>query len=1055
MFTVARVFAPDYSPSDLAALRQDITHNYAVEENAWLARLLEQLPASGPDMAHLESQARRLVTRVREQSDGGDGIDAFLQQYSLDTQEGIILMCLAEALLRIPDSHTADELIKDKLSGADWARHFRQSDSTLVNASTWGLMLTGRIVRMDKKLDGNPANVLSRMINRLGEPVVRSAMYAAMKIMGKQFVLGRTIGEALKASRKSREQGYTHSYDMLGEAAMTAADAEKYRADYASAIAAVGNEKLNHPEVPRPSISIKLSALHPRYEEANRARVLSELYATVEGLLQTARKLDVFITIDAEEMDRLELSLDLFEKLYRSDVNQGWGGLGLVVQAYSKRALPVLCWLTALAREQGDEIPLRLVKGAYWDSEIKHSQQAGLDGYPVYTRKAGTDVAYLVCARYLLSAATEGAIYPQFATHNAHTVVAVLNMAGERRFEFQRLHGMGEELYDAVLTENPGLHCRIYAPVGAHKDLLPYLVRRLLENGANTSFVHKLVDPDTPIDTLITHPVTSLRECRSLANDRIPLPRNIFADRKNSAGINLNIAATRTPLFHTLEQLAGKQWQAAPLVAGKTVSGEQRPVLSPQNTAQQVGTVVFADKTTVEQAITHAENAFKGWRDTQVETRAAALEKLADLLEANSAEFISLCAREAGKLLQDGIDEVREAVDFCRYYANEGRRLMAEPVKLPGYTGELNLLQAQGRGPFVCISPWNFPLAIFLGQVSAALITGNTVLAKPAEQTSLIAHRAVTLAHEAGIPGDVLQLLPGDGASVGAALTADPRIAGVCFTGSTDTARLINQTLASRDGAIVPLIAETGGQNAMIVDSTALPEQVVRDVLRAAFQSAGQRCSALRVLYLQDDIADRVLELLEGAMQELSVADPALWSTDVGPVIDADAQSGLQEHLDAMKAAGHRIIAEAPMPEACANGFYIRPTALEIGGIGELEKEQFGPILHVARFRAKDIDKVIDDINATGYGLTLGVHSRNESFAAQVASRIEAGNVYINRDQIGAMVGVQPFGGRGLSGTGPKAGGPHYLARFITEKTITNNTTAIGGNATLLSLGEG
>lgn len=1055
MFTVANVFASDYSPSDLAALRQDITRNYAVDESAWLARLLEQIPAAGPEMAQLTEQARRLVTQVRKESDGGDGIDAFLQQYSLDTQEGIVLMCLAEALLRIPDSHTADELIKDKLSGADWAKHFRQSDSTLVNASTWGLMLTGRIVRMDKKLDGNPANVLSRMINRLGEPVVRSAMYGAMKIMGKQFVLGRTISEALKASRKSREQGYTHSYDMLGEAAMTAADAEKYRADYASAIAAVGAEKLNNPDVPRPSISIKLSALHPRYEEASRERVLTELYATVLGLLETARKHDVFITIDAEEMDRLELSLDLFEQLYRSHVNKGWGGLGLVVQAYSKRALPVLCWLTALAKEQGDEIPLRLVKGAYWDSEIKHSQQAGLDGYPVYTRKAGTDVAYLVCARYLLSDATDGAIYPQFATHNAHTVVAILNMAGERRFEFQRLHGMGEELYDAVLAENPDRCCRIYAPVGAHKDLLPYLVRRLLENGANTSFVHKLVDPDTPVDHLITHPVTSLRACQSLANDNIPLPRHIFADRNNSAGINLNIAASREPLFERLSELAGKQWQAAPLVAGKPVTGEKRPVLSPQNTGRQVGEVVFADKATVKQAVAHAEKAFKGWRDTPVDSRVQALEKLADLLESHSAEFISLCTREAGKLLQDGIDEVREAVDFCRYYANEGRKLTGEPTKLPGYTGELNLLQAQGRGPFVCISPWNFPLAIFLGQVSAALVTGNTVLAKPAEQTSLIAHLAVTLAHQAGIPKDVLQLLPGDGALVGAALTEDPRIAGVCFTGSTDTARRINQTLASREGAIVPLIAETGGQNAMIVDSTALPEQVVRDVLRAAFQSAGQRCSALRVLYLQEDVAERVLDILKGAMQELSVADPALWSTDVGPVIDADAQKGLQAHLDAMKAAGHKIIAEAPINNVCASGFYIRPTAIEIGSISELSKEQFGPILHVVRFKAKDIDRIIDDINATGYGLTLGVHSRNESFAAHVAKRIEAGNVYINRDQIGAMVGVQPFGGRGLSGTGPKAGGPHYLTRFITEKTITNNTTAIGGNATLLSLGEG
>ncbi|MFP2768706.1 bifunctional proline dehydrogenase/L-glutamate gamma-semialdehyde dehydrogenase PutA [Oceanisphaera sp. KMM 10153] len=1055
MFTAATVFAPGYAPKDLPSLRQDITRNYIVDENTYLAALLEQVPATRQSLAQINEQARRLVARVRSESDGGDGIDAFLQQYSLDTQEGIILMCLAEALLRIPDSHTADELIKDKLSGADWARHFRQSDSTLVNASTWGLMLTGKIVRMDKKLDGNPANVLNRMINRLGDPMVRSAMYAAMKIMGKQFVLGRNIKEALKASRKSRDLGYTHSYDMLGEAAMTAADAEKYRADYANAINTVGAEKLNNPRVPRPSISIKLSALHPRYEEANRERVLTELYGTVLGLLEQARKLNVFITIDAEEMDRLELSLDLFESLYRSDINQGWGGLGLVIQAYSKRALPVLCWLTALSRSQGDEIPVRLVKGAYWDSEIKLCQQTGIDGYPVYTRKAGTDVSYLACARYLLSDATEGAIYPQFATHNAHTVVSVMAMAGERNFEFQRLHGMGEELYNAVLAENPGLNCRIYAPVGAHKDLLPYLVRRLLENGANTSFVHKLVDPNTPIETLITHPLTSLEEQGSLANDKIPLPLAIFSDRKNSQGLNMNIEGIRAPFFNALDELATKAWQAGPIVGGKTLtSGAANAVLSPQDHSRQVGQVYFADKATTELAVGKAQAAFKGWRNTPVEIRAQALEKLADLLEEHQDEFISLCTREAGKLLQDGIDEVREAVDFCRYYAVEARTLM-EPKKLPGYTGELNLLFAQGRGPFVCISPWNFPLAIFLGQIAAALATGNTVLAKPAEQTSLIAHLAVTLAHQAGIPTDVLQLLPGDGATVGATLTADPRIAGVCFTGSTDTAMLINQTLAKRKGAIIPLIAETGGQNAMIVDSTALPEQVVRDVVRAAFQSAGQRCSALRVLYLQDDIAERVLEILKGAMNELSVADPALWSTDVGPVIDQDAQAGLDAHLSKMQAAGKKIIAQTLLGKGCDQGFYIQPTALEIASIGELEKEQFGPILHVVRFKAKDIDQVINDINNTGYGLTLGIHSRNESFAEYVAQSIDAGNAYINRDQIGAMVGVQPFGGQGLSGTGPKAGGPHYLTRFITEKTITNNTTAIGGNATLLSLGEG
>ncbi|GGB35252.1 bifunctional protein PutA [Oceanisphaera marina] len=1054
MFTVAAAFAPRYAPSDLKALRQAITQHYIVDENTHLAALLEQVPSTRQALAQVQEQAHQLVTRVRKESDGGDGIDAFLQQYSLDTQEGIILMCLAEALLRIPDSHTADELIKDRLSGADWAKYFRQSDSTLVNASTWGLMLTGKVIRMDKKLDGNPANVLNRMINRMGEPMVRSAMYAAMKIMGKQFVLGRDIKEALKASRKARQQGYTHSYDMLGEAAMTAADADKYYQDYANAITAVGGESLVNSSVPRPSISIKLSALHPRYEEANRERVLTELKATVLKLLELARKLNVFVTIDAEEMDRLELSLDLFESLYRDPVNQGWGGLGIVIQAYSKRALPVLCWLTALAREQGDEIPLRLVKGAYWDSEIKHCQQSGIDGYPVFTRKAGTDISYLACARYLLSDATQGAIYPQFATHNAHTVVSVMAMAKQRDYEFQRLHGMGEELYNAVLAEHPEVNCRIYAPVGAHKDLLPYLVRRLLENGANTSFVHKLVDPKTPIDTLVTHPRDTLAEYDSLANDRIPLPLAIFPDRVNSRGLNMNIEGIRAPFFSALDKLNDKHWQASPLVGGKAVtSGTPTTVFSPQDHEQTVGKVYFADKATVEQAVGISRAAFADWRNTPVEARAQALEKLADLLEAHQADFISLCTREAGKLLQDGIDEVREAVDFCRYYANEARTLMI-PRILPGYTGEHNQLLAQGRGPFVCISPWNFPLAIFLGQVSAALVTGNTVLAKPAEQTSLIAQLATTLAHQAGIPPEVLQLLPGDGATVGAALTADPRIAGVCFTGSTDTAMAINQTLAQRKGAIIPLIAETGGQNAMIVDSTALPEQVVRDVVRAAFQSAGQRCSALRVLYLQEDIAERVLEILKGAMNELSVADPALWSTDVGPVIDEGAQAGLMKHLTAIQAAGNTLIAQTPLGEGCNNGWYIQPTALEIASIGELAKEQFGPILHVVRFKAQDIGKVIDEINNTGYGLTLGIHSRNASFADDIAQRVNAGNIYINRDQIGAMVGVQPFGGQGLSGTGPKAGGPHYLTRFITEKTITNNTTAIGGNATLLSLGE-
>lgn len=1078
MFTVAKIFTASSQPHDLSELRQAISAQYSVDENAYVAELMAEV---APDSTELKAKAKRLISRVRgtanvdknadhnvSDSDHKNGIksaskslDAFLQQYSLSTQEGIILMCLAEALLRIPDRHTQDALIKDKLSGADWAPHFRQSDSALVNAATWGLMFTGKVLQLDDNIDGHPASLLNRMVNRLSEPVVRSSMLAAMKIMGKQFVLGRDIKEALKASRKDRDQGYAHSYDMLGEAALSAADADHYYQAYADAISALGEIKLNNDAVPRPSISIKLSALHPRYEEANRERVLSELFSTVLKLLEQARALNVYVTIDAEEMDRLELSLDLFAQLYHHPVNQGWGGLGLVVQAYSKRALPVLMWLAALAREQGDIIPLRLVKGAYWDSEIKHSQQAGLEAYPVFTRKAATDVSYLVCARYLLSAACQGALYPQFATHNAHTVVIIQAMAAEHTvagipiFEFQRLHGMGEELYHTVLAEDPQLNCRIYAPVGAHKDLLPYLVRRLLENGANSSFVHQLLDPKTPIDSLIQHPLDRLAEVESLANNLIPLPLAIFSDRINSRGLNLNIGSQRAPLFQALAQLANKQWQATPLLFKQSSAPlTLQPVLSPQDNQQTVGQIVMASPAQATQAVTSAQAAFVAWRNRPVNDRAQMLERLADLLEAHSVEFISLCTREAGKLLQDGIDEVREAVDFCRYYANEGRRLMT-PLLLPGYTGERNTLQTQGRGVFICISPWNFPLAIFIGQVSAALVTGNTVVAKPAAQTCLTAHLATQLAHQAGIPKDVLQLVLGDGASIGQALIADPRIAGACFTGSTATAQHINRTLAQRSGAIIPFIAETGGQNAMIVDSSALPEQVVRDVVRAAFQSAGQRCSALRVLYIQTDISQRVLTLLSGAMAELKVGDPALWSTDVGPVIDAQAHTKLAQHLQQMQAAGKVMIAQTPLSTSGDHGYYIQPSALTIDSLKELHEEHFGPILHVIPFKAAELEQVIDDINNSGYGLTLGIHSRNERFAQYIASRANVGNIYINRDQIGAMVGVQPFGGQGMSGTGPKAGGPHYLTRFITEKTITNNTTAIGGNAGLLSLGEG
>ncbi|WKE64758.1 bifunctional proline dehydrogenase/L-glutamate gamma-semialdehyde dehydrogenase PutA [Gallaecimonas kandeliae] len=1053
MFNASQVVAPDFQVPSLDDLRQVITDNYAVDEESYLTELLKLVPKDEEQTAAITAETERLVTKIRSRHDAGEGIQAFLQQYSLDTQEGIILMCLAEALLRIPDPDTADALIKDKLSGADWARHFNQSESLLVNASTWGLMLTGKVITMDKRLDGSPANLLNRMITRLGEPVVRKAMYAAMKIMGKQFVLGRTIGEALKNSRKSRKMGYTHSYDMLGEAALTGADAKKYFDDYSNAIAALGAAQYDESEAPRPTISIKLSALHPRYDVQNLDRVRTEMVDIVRKLVEKARAANVGLQIDAEEADRLEISLDIFEAVYRSEAAKGWGNFGLVVQAFSKRALPVLLWLTRLGREQGDLIPVRLVKGAYWDTEIKLCQAAGLEGYPVYTRKASTDASYLACARFLLSEHTQGVIYPQFASHNAQTVIAIKTMAAGRPFEYQRLWGMGDELYDTVLEENKGQNVRIYAPVGSHKDLLPYLVRRLLENGANSSFVHKLVDPKTPVSSLATHPLKTLAAAPSLANHKIPMPAAIYGTRKNSGGINLHIQSEAKPFFDALEPFKAKQWQAAAIVGGKDVAGEAQQVLSPQNHEDTVGTVAFASEATVKAALDSAHAAFPAWCRTNVEDRAKALEKFADLMEEHRAELIALVTREAGRILQDGIDEVREAVDFCRYYAQQARKMFNGAEVLPGPTGELNELYSQGKGVFVCISPWNFPLAIFVGQVAAALATGNTVLAKPAEQTCLVAYRAIQLALEAGIPANVLHFLPGTGATVGAALTSDDRIAGVVFTGSTATAKAINKSLADHDGAIKTLIAETGGQNAMIVDSTALPEQVVKDVIGSAFTSAGQRCSALRVLYVQADVADRILELLKGAMQELVVADPWHYKTDIGPVIDHKAKALLEEHLEALKGFA-KPIATAPMTAETAKGSFVVPTAVEISGIEQLHKENFGPILHVVRFQAEELDKVIDAINGTGYGLTLGVHSRNEGLALAIADKANVGNCYINRNQIGAMVGTQPFGGQGLSGTGPKAGGPHYLYRFVTEKTRTNNITAVGGNATLLTLGE-
>ncbi|NMT64616.1 bifunctional proline dehydrogenase/L-glutamate gamma-semialdehyde dehydrogenase PutA [Marinobacter orientalis] len=1054
MFHASKVLEPAFQEQPRSFFWQAIAASYAVDETRYLNELIPLARSDTAEHRAVTETATALIRKVRDQHDSVHMVDALLQEYSLDTEEGILLMCLAEALMRIPDKYTADALIQDKLSDADWTRHVGRSESTLVNASTWGLLLTGRVVKMDKRLDGSSSRIWRRLVRRSGEPVIRSAMYQAMAIMGKQFVLGRDIGEALSNAREYRDMGYTCSFDMLGEAAMTRDAAGRYLKDYMEAIESVGNDAFPDSKT-APSVSIKLSALHPRYEVSQQGRVLKELYSTLVHLLTFAREKKVSITIDAEEMDRLEISLKLFEKLFTSPVAKGWGGFGLVVQAYSKRALPVLCWLTKLAKERGDEIPVRLVKGAYWDTEIKICQQLGLEGYPVFTRKEGTDTSYLACLRFLLSNYTEGALYPQLASHNAHTVASVLVMARNkgRRIEFQRLHGMGDALYRSILEDND-IPVRIYAPVGAHKDLLPYLVRRLLENGANSSFVHRLVDAATPVDALVQNPVQVLQGYDSLPDDRIPLPADIYGnERRNSRGVNIGVAVHLDPLLHRLGQWAKTRWQAAPVIGGeKRREGECREIHAPYDSFQQVGHVYWATAIQTAEALDLANKGFVRWRERPVEERANCLKRYADLLEANMEELMAICCREAGKTMQDGVDEVREAVDFCRYYALQGRVRFADAIALPGPTGESNELYMEGRGVFLCISPWNFPLAIFTGQIMAALVAGNAVIAKPAEQTSLVAYRAFELMLEAGFPPDVIQFLPGDGATIGGNLIPDPRVAGVAFTGSTQVAHMLNRALAQREGAIVPLIAETGGQNAMIVDSSALPEQVVRDVIQSAFTSAGQRCSALRVLYIQKDVAERTEALLAGAMQELSVGNPEWHCTDVGPVIDQKAQASLEAHLSELDRSA-RLVSQTPLPESACSGHFVPPSAYAIASIAELKAEHFGPVLHIVRYTAEKLDDVIEEINAAGYGLTLGIHSRSESTAAYIERRVKVGNTYVNRDQIGAVVGVQPFGGRGLSGTGPKAGGPHYLLRFATERTRTVNTTAAGGNASLLSLG--
>jgi RHH-type proline utilization regulon transcriptional repressor/proline dehydrogenase/delta 1-pyrroline-5-carboxylate dehydrogenase len=998
------------------ALREAITRATRVPEADAVRALLPEATLTEAQRGRAQALARELAAKVRDERRDATGADALMHAFALSSDEGIALMCLAEALLRIPDTATADALIRDKISHGDWRAHAGSSDSMFVNAACWALLVTGKLVA-EAPDAGTLSRALSGALARVGEPAVRAAMRAAMRFLGEQFVLAETVEDALERARLREAEGYRYSYDMLGEAALTAEDALRYHEAYAAAMHAIGRSAHRRGVVEGPGLSVKLSALHPRYARAQHARVMRELLPRLESLAMLAMRYDVGLAIDAEESDRLDLSLDVFEALARKPALASWTGLGLVVQSYLKRAPQVVDWTLALARETQRRFMVRLVKGAYWDGEIKRAQVGGHADYPVFTRKAHTDIAYLACARRLLD--RRDLVYPQFATHNAATLAALLELAGDREgFEFQCLHGMGESLYDHLVgPQTPRLPCRIYAPIGTHETLLAYLVRRLLENGANTSFVNQVVDARIDLDRLTQDPVTTAAPFGGTPHPRLPLPSALHPGRANSRGIDLADELALGELQTALDREAAKVWVAQPKVAGRSGGEESlaRAVRAPADATRVVGHVVEATREDVEAAMASAAGEGASWQRVPPAERASILERAADLIEERRATFIHLAVREAGKTIPNAIGEVREAVDFCRYYAQQIR----------------DRAPAAALGPVAAISPWNFPLAIFTGQVAGALAAGNAVVAKPAEQTPLIAREAVRALHDAGVPRAALQFLPGTGESVGALLVADPRTAGVVFTGSTAVATLIHRTLAARGN--VPLVAETGGQNAMIVDASALPEQVVQDAIASAFDSAGQRCSALRVLCLQHEIADRMIGMLSGAMRELVVGDPADLATDVGPIIDAAAKEALTAHVVGLERQAKRI-ARAPLDTAtAARGHFLAPAAFEIPTLSMLKGEVFGPVLHVLRYRAGEEDALVDALNDLGYALTLGVHSRIDATVRRIAGRTRAGNVYVNRNMIGAVVGVQPFGGEGLSGTGPKAGGPLYVPRLTRD----------------------
>lgn len=1044
----------------LAQWRNAIGNQYLVAEGPYLAELIRWLEQ---DRSALDASSNATLAFLQRwhqtQSQHRDWAQEFLHAYGLNTREGVVLMCLAEALVRIPDNASARNFIADKLHSAHWQQRLGEHPNWMINATTWALVWGERLL---EPVDG--VGILNNLLRKLGEPVIHAALEKALLWLADSFVFGADIQQALKRatqlSRSEPELRWHYAFDLLGEAAITHEVAQDYRQNYLKALRALQQAEDKH----HFSLSIKLSALHPRYEALQEPQLQADLIGTSANpgflvqLAQAARTADIALTVDAEEAERLELSLNLIEACLRHPLLAGWNDMGLAVQAYSTRALPVLGWLNQLASELGIRLHVRLVKGAYWDSEIYWAQRAGLAGYPVFTEKSATDIAYLACAKWLLQAEH---LNPQFATHNASTIYSLLALAKPgQALEFQRLQGMGESLYRQLLSEQPQVHCRIYAPVGQYAELLPYLVRRLLENGANSSFVNQLNQADAPLARLAQHPLNNPPSDLPA----LTLPGELFTHsnphqtRRNSMGINLAIHAEREALLQALSPFYNHHWAAGPIIAGRYSHPEQNsqnthpyshPCTNPANSDELIGSLVLATPELAQMALASAADFYPKWRQYPVLERAAWVDKVGDLLEAQRAELLALLIREGGKTLTDGLDEIREAVDFCRYYAQQAREHLAQPLSLPGPTGEQNQLLLEGRGVFVAISPWNFPLAIFTGQIIAALVAGNCVLAKPARQTSLIAFRAIELMLAAGIPAQALHFLPGNSGELSPLLTGDPRIDGIVFTGSTQSAWAINRALAARDSSIATLIAETGGQNTLIADSTCLPEQLVKDVLRSAFGSAGQRCSALRVLFVQEEIADKVSDLLTGAMACLQLGDPRNLSTDIGPVINAREQQKLQRYIDEAINQG-RLIAQTSLPDDLPGNF-VAPTLLRIGRIGELQEEHFGPICHLIRFRLPELDQVICDINALGYGLTLGIHSRNEGLAQQIAQRVNVGNVYINRNMVGAVVGVQPFGGCGLSGTGPKAGGPHYLLRFVREKTISNYLAAVGGNILLLT----